>query len=135
MTKGNMQVCLTNNFDSQTSYYEFIEVERSIRYQQADFQQVYFLVLFACCSEEYAPAKHKGINAGANVVDLLKLEKSVTPNIQHNWYDRPVVLNMTMLYGSKGVDANPNFIGEFIRHLMMWFDPVIGQVRIPECFG
>jgi hypothetical protein len=46
-------VLVANKFDKFKNYYEFIEVERNIRSFAKDMKQVYFIVLFACCRENY----------------------------------------------------------------------------------
>lgn len=60
MIENSQQVVLTNNYDPKRQFYEFIDVEGTIRYYAPKMERVYFIILFACCRELYDSRAKRG---------------------------------------------------------------------------
>jgi hypothetical protein len=57
---SGQQVAVANIFDKREEFYEFIHAEQNIRVVAPSLPKVYFIVLFACCRENYHKGKIKG---------------------------------------------------------------------------
>jgi hypothetical protein len=68
-------VLVANKFDNSKHFYEFIEAEKNVRHFSKDMKQVYFIVLFACCRENYFRDKKKGVCAGKQLQNKPKCFK------------------------------------------------------------
>ena len=64
MMVGGQQVAVLNAFNPTEEFYEFIHAESNIRVVAPSMCKVYFIVLFACCRENYHKGKVKGFNQG-----------------------------------------------------------------------
>ena len=53
MIKEGAQVLLYNEFDENTGYYKMFKAEETIRQWAAQFQNSYFMGIFACCRQLY----------------------------------------------------------------------------------
>ena len=58
MQKDGLQVIVVNEFDKQNCFYKLYQAEMWIRKLSDEFNNCYFVSLFACCREIFRFNKH-----------------------------------------------------------------------------
>jgi hypothetical protein len=96
--------------------------------QTSNVENIYFLVLFACCRESYI-SKTK-ISIASDTQDGQKIDsRSVDAKVND-----AKLSNFTMVFGcdpAAGVNADTQFVKLFINHMKNLFDPEDGTLMIP----
>lgn len=124
---NGVQKCLLNKKHATEQYFDFIEVEATIRKKAPEMPRVYFLVLFACCRESYISEDDKK-NLGRKAISQLTSEQK----------NQQTVANFTFVFGcdpALGVAANTKLVMAMVEHLNSYFDPDDGHAMIPDCFN
>lgn len=142
------QVVLTNRFyqsprerNVAVGFYEYIEVEKTLRYFAKQMPRVYFIVLFACCREHFGGKNGKGALVESAYVKRFKLQalcRESNPRIQAIEEGLTGAANMTMLFGCEptyGVEADTKFVQEFVTLLASSFDQRTGSLIFPNCLS
>ena len=75
MINDGRQVLLINEFDKSKTFYKTIGAEENIRMAAQNFQNAYYVVIFACCREILLRSRHTGGMSKADIEQLLENER------------------------------------------------------------
>ena len=66
---------MINEFDKGKTFYKTIGAEENIRLAAQNFQNAYYVVIFACCREILLRSRHTGGMSKIEVEELLERER------------------------------------------------------------